>query len=421
MQTEKSMQTEKRMDFHLLISWAASEAKKGLVQQNAKESAVVRLADTLLERAVEFRASDLHLEPQEDSFKIRYRVDGLLQQETEKIPLPLAEVLISRLKVMAGMDIAQHQRPQDGHMDFERPGKHIDIRVSALPTIYGELLVLRFMNVEEGLLDIAELGFSESNEHKFRELIHKPSGLIIVSAPVNNGKTTSLYAAVQELNRPERNIITLEDPVERRLPGINQVQINIKAGMTYVAGLKAALRQDVQTVLLGEIRDGDTAEMAVRIALTGHLLLTTLHTENAVAVIFRLREMGIPPYLIAATLSGVVSQRLVRRSCPLCRQEYEVEEPSAAALMLGENWHPGLKLKKSPGCEACRGTGYLGRVALQEVMPVTPALREAILQEADRQSVQRLAEQEGMQTLWQDGIAKVLAGVTTLSELKRVL
>lgn len=409
------------MDFHLLISWAATEAKKGLVQQNSKESAVVKLADMLLERAIFFRASDLHLEPQEDGFRIRYRVDGLLQIEREKIPLPLAEVLLSRLKVMAGMDIAQHKRPQDGHVAYEREGRHIDIRVSSLPAIYGELLVLRFMNVEEGLLDINELGFSEVNKHKFCELIHKPSGLIIVSAPVNNGKTTTLYAAVQELNRPERNIITLEDPVERRLPGINQVQINAKAGMTYVAGLKAALRQDVQTVLLGEIRDSETAEMAVRIALTGHLLLTTLHTENAVAIIFRLREMGVPPYLIAATLSGVVSQRLVRRACPHCQQEHEAEEHSATALMLGESWHPGVKLKESLGCEACRGTGYLGRAALQEVMPVTPALREAILQEADRQSVQQLAEQEGMQTLWQDGIAKVLAGLTTLSELKRVL
>ena len=413
------MQTDEGMLIRGLVRQALRGADSG--RQAVNTAAVVKLADCLLERAIRYRASDLHLEPQVENVKLRYRIDGLLRQEEELIPVQLAGFLISRLKVMAGMDIAQHQKPQDGHIEFSYEGRSIDIRTSSMPTIHGELMVCRFMNIDEGLLRIEELGFSPVNQRIFLELIHKPAGLVIVCAPVNNGKTTTLYAAMQELNQPEYNLVTLEDPVEHTLAGINQVQLNPRGGLDYVEGLKSLLRQDTDQILLGEIRSTETAEMAVRIALTGHLLLTTLHTEDSVAVIFRLREMGIPPYLIAATLTGVVAQRLVRRCCPHCQEEYEVSAGSSEAILLGAAWHSGLKLKRNRGCGHCGSSGYSGRLALQEVLMITPAIKGAILQELDRQRFQQLAEREGMLTLWQDGIAKVLSGQTTLSELKRVI
>lgn len=390
-------------------------------RDNVNMSAVVRLVDFLLQQAVTLRASDLHLEPQNAGMKVRYRVDGLLKASDQIVPVQLAGFLISRLKVMAGMDIAQHQKPQDGHIGVTLADRVIDIRTSSMPTVHGEMMVCRFMNIEEKLLRISELGFSPTNQQRFLDLIRRPAGMVIVCGPVNNGKTTTLYAAMQVLNTPEYNLVTLEDPVEHTLPGINQVQLNPKGGLDYVAGLKSLLRQDTDRILLGEIRSGDTAEMAVRIALTGHLLLTTLHTEDSVAAVFRLREMGVPPYLIAATLTGVVGQRLVRRCCPDCQESYEVEAGSPEAAILGSVWQPGMTLKRNRGCAACGGSGYRGRLALQEVLSVTPAIREAILREADRQQLQRLAEAEGLKTLWQDGIAKVLSGQSTLAELKRVV
>lgn len=407
--------------FKILISRAAGEARQGLEHQGGANSPVVKLADVLLERAIERRASDLHLEPQTDFLRVRYRIDGLLQIEDNVLPKEVESVLIARLKVMAGMDTAKHQCPQDGHIEFASEGRQIDIRVSVLPAIHGELMVLRFMNVEEKILNLGELGFSDKNMELFRGIIEKPSGLVILSGPVNSGKTTSLYAALQALNKPESNLVTLENPVERVVPGINQVEINPKSGLNYMAGLKALLRQDITAVMVGEIRDGEVASYIVRIALTGHLIMTTLHTENAVGVIFRLREMDIPPYMIAATLTGAVAQRLVRKSCPHCQEEYEPAVNSAEAQMLGERWHRGLHLKRNTGCPHCRGTGYSGRLALQEVLVISPAVREAILMSADRDRLQALAEREGLRTLWQDGVDKVLEGKTTLSELKRVI
>ena len=407
--------------FKILISRAAGEARQGLEHQGGANSPVVKLADVLLERAIERRASDLHLEPQTGFLRVRYRIDGLLQIEDNVLPKEVESVLIARLKVMAGMDTAKHQCPQDGHIEFASEGRQIDIRVSVLPAIHGELMVLRFMNVEEKILNLGELGFSDKNMELFRGIIEKPSGLVILSGPVNSGKTTSLYAALQALNKPESNLVTLENPVERVVPGINQVEINPKSGLNYMAGLKALLRQDITAVMVGEIRDGEVASYIVRIALTGHLIMTTLHTENAVGVIFRLREMNIPPYMIAATLTGAVAQRLVRKSCPHCQEEYEPAANSAEAQMLGERWHRGLHLKRNTGCPHCRGTGYSGRLALQEVLVISPAVREAILMSADRDRLQALAEREGLRTLWQDGVDKVLEGKTTLSELKRVI
>ena len=407
--------------FRILINRATAEARGGLDSEQGAGSPVVKLADVLLERSIERRASDLHLEPQANCMRIRYRVDGLLQIDENILPQDLMVVLTARFKVMAGMDTAKHQCPQDGHIEFACEGRQIDIRVSVLPSIHGELMVLRFMNIDERLLEIDELGFSSENKALFKSIIEKPSGLVILSGPVNSGKSTSLYAALQALNKPESNIVTLENPVERVVPGVNQVEINPKGGLDYITGLKALLRQDITAVMVGEVRGEDVSNYIVRIALTGHLIMTTLHTENAVGVIFRLREMQIPPYMIAATLTGVVAQRLVRKCCSHCQEEYEVQENSSEKQMLGEYWHRGLRLKRSCGCAHCHGTGYKGRLALQEVFVVTSGVREAILQGVDRQRLQELVEREGMRTLWQDGIDKVIEGKTTLSELKRVL
>ncbi|SFH85792.1 general secretion pathway protein E [Selenomonas ruminantium] len=408
-------------NWNWLIGQALREVRQGNVAAG-RSSAVVRLADWLLDRSISQRASDLHLEPLATGMRLRYRIDGILQQAAEQIPLELTAPLLSRLKVMAGMDIAQHQRPQDGHIRYDDGrGAGLDIRVSVMPVLHGEMMVLRFMDLDEQLLRVAELGFSLANQQKFEQLIHRPAGLLVIAGPMGAGKTTTLYAALSELNQPECSLLTLEDPVERELPGVNQVQINPKAGLDYVTGLKAALRQDTQVVLLSEIRDAEAAEMAVRIGLTGHQVMTTLHTETAAAVIFRLLEMGIAPYLLAATLSGIVAQRLVRRICPHCREEYQPEPEAPETLLLGKRYRRGETLWRGRGCAACGGTGYRGRLALHEILLIDSAVRQAILQTGSRQEIERLALQQGMQTLWQDGVVKAEQGLTTLAEVKRVL
>ena len=418
------MQNQKGQEealFRLAISQALHEARQGGPGQAGGEAALVRLVDRLLERAVACRASDLHIEPGEQGVRLRYRCDGLLREDMQRLPTELAPLIASRLKVMAGMDIAKRQLPQDGHIRYESGTRRIDMRVSSLPAADGEVLVLRLMNLEEKPLELDELGFTAENLELFRSFIRRPSGLLLLCGPMNSGKTTTLYAALSELNAPETSLVSLEDPIERRLPGVSQVQVNEKTGLTYVSGLRAILRQDAQKVLLGEIRDEETAQMAVRIALTGHLVMTTLHTEDATAAVFRLLEMGVPSYLLAATLTGVVAQRLVRRICPACAAEHEVKAGSGEAALLGEAWQPGIRLKHGCGCELCGNTGYQGRLALHEVLGLTPALREAILAHADRASLRRQAEADGLRSLWQDGLEKVMAGETTLSEIRRVI
>ena len=348
-------------------------------------AAMVRLVDFLLLQAVEAGASDLHIEPWQQSLRFRLRIDGLLQVMPWQLPGELAPMLVSRLKVLAGMDIARHQQPQDGAFIFQEQGKRADIRVAAMPVDGGEMLVLRLMNMQEEMLSLGELGFTTENEQNFRALIQRPAGLILVCGPMNSGKSTTLYAALRELNCPEKNWLTLEDPIERRIQGVNQIQVNPQAGLSYAKGLRAILRMDAQGILLGEIRDEETAVLAVRMALTGHLILTTLHTESAAAAVLRLLEMKVPPYLLAATLSGVLAQRLVRRC----------EDP-------------------------IRGI-YRGRIALHELMVVDRPIREAILNGQSQECLEKLALQGGMRSLRADGEAKVEAGLTTMAELTRVL
>ncbi|SDO78213.1 GspE/PulE family protein [Selenomonas ruminantium] len=378
------MQTEETF-WRILINQCRQEQTVGGEGTAGGSAAMVRLADFLILQAVEAGASDLHIEPWQQGLRFRLRIDGLLQVMPWQLPGELAPMLVSRLKVLAGMDIARHQQPQDGAFIFQEQGQRVDIRVASMPVDGGEMLVLRLMNMQEEMLTLGELGFTAENEQKFRGLIQRPAGLIIVCGPMNSGKSTSLYAALREINSPEKNWLTLEDPIERRIQGVNQIQVNPQAGLSYATGLRAVLRMDAQGILLGEIRDEETAMLAVRMALTGHLILTTLHTESAAAAVLRLLEMKVPPYLLAATLSGVLAQRLVRRC-----------------------------VDKEQGT-------YRGRIALHELMIVDQSIREAILTGQSQKRLEELALQGGMQTLWADGEAKAEAGMTTMAEVARVL
>ena len=307
---------------------------------------------------------------------------------------------------------------QDGRISYVPPegGEAVDLRLATLPLLAGEKAVLRILNRSHALLSVGNLGFSVQNEMLFRRLCHQPGGMVLITGPVNSGKTTTLYAALSEINTPERNIMTIEDPPEYRIEGVNQIQVNKKTGMTYAAGLRAMLRSDIDEIVLGEIRDAETAEMAVRAALTGHLLFSTLHTKDALGAVFRLLDMGVPAYLLAAALTGVVAQRLVRRLCPHCREPSEEALPAWA-----EGASPTGRLWRAAGCAACGGTGFSGRLALQELLVVDAALQQAIVHRAGLEEMRELAGRQGMRTLAEDGIEKALQGRTTLSEVVRVL
>ena len=404
-----------------LVTEAAREVRRGTSEDGVRGSHVLTLVNVILDTALEEEATDIHLEPMGGQLRIRMRVDGLLQEHPVQFPAELAPVIIARLKVMAGIDTAKRNRPQDGQIRYVHGGRTIDMRAAVLPVVDGERMVVRIMDAAERFLGCAELGFTPRNQEIFEQLIRRPTGLLLLCGPMNSGKTTTLYAALSALNDPSCHIMTLEDPVERRIEGISQFQVHPEAGLTFVAGLRAALRQDAQKILLGEIRDRETAEMAVRIALTGHALFSTLHTEDTVSAVFRMIEMGVPPYLLAATLSGVIAQRLVRRVCTHCREDYIVLPGSREAIRLGADYHEGMTLMRGHGCALCHGSGYHGRMAIHEVLLVSERIREAILCGNNRDALRRAAEADSVETLWQDGMAKACAGETTLEEVERAL
>ena len=404
-----------------LVTEAAREVRRGTSEDGVRGSHVLTLVNVILDTALEEEATDIHLEPMGGRLRIRMRVDGLLQEHPVQFPAELAPVIIARLKVMAGIDTAKRNRPQDGQIRYVHGGRTIDMRAAVLPVVDGERMVVRIMDAAERFLGCAELGFTPRNQEIFEQLIRRPTGLLLLCGPMNSGKTTTLYAALLALNDPSCHIMTLEDPVERRIEGISQFQVHPEAGLTFVAGLRAALRQDAQKILLGEIRDRETAEMAVRIALTGHALFSRLHTEDTVSAVFRMIEMGVPPYLLAATLSGVIAQRLVRRVCTHCREDYIVLPGSREAIRLGADYHEGMTLVRGHGCALCHGSGYHGRMAIHEVLLVSERIREAILCGNNRDALRRAAEADSVETLWQDGIAKACAGETTLEEVERAL
>lgn len=370
-----------------------------------------KLAWSLVEQAFGAGASDLHLEPMRDAVRVRIRVDGLLR-ELVRLPLAAHSTLVTQLKVAANMDIAEKRVPQDGRIALELDGRSVDLRLSTLPTTLGEKIAIRLLAQQE-LLQLEELGFTQANLACYRRLFTQPNGLILLTGPTGSGKTSTLYATLAELDAATRNIITLEDPVEYSLPGINQVAVNRRSGMTFAKGLRAIVRQDPDVIMLGEIRDEETAGIAVQAALTGHLVLSTLHTNSAAGAVYRLLDMGIAPYLLATALRGVVAQRLVRRLCPACRRQRTATAAERSFLGAATVW-------EQQGCEQCQAAGYRGRVAVQEVLPLTTSLQQLVLQRALVEELERAARAEGLRSLAEDAAAKALDGLTTVQELWRV-
>jgi type IV pilus assembly protein PilB len=382
-----------------------------------EDSPIVRLVNQLIQQAVQTRASDIHFDPQEDSLRVRFRVDGVLRTE-RTLPRHMTNVVIARLKIMANLNIAERRIPQDGRMKQEINMKEIDIRVSTLPTIYGEKVVMRILDVSSALNDINRLGFNKRNLPLFRRMLEQPNGLILITGPTGSGKSSTLYASLNYLNSEDVNIITVEDPVEYHLDGVNQVQVNAQTGLTFAKGLRSILRQDPDIVMVGEIRDLETAEIAIRASMTGHLVLSTLHTNDSVTTVTRLVEMGIHPFLVASSLTGVVSQRLVRKICNDCKREVEPSEHERS--LLEKRGFKPQKLYRGEGCGSCAMTGYRGRIAIQEVLAVDDALRKMILENRTAREYRMHAVKNGMVLLIDDGLLKVLQGLTTIEEVLRV-
>ncbi len=383
------------------------------------EASVVQWVNALIDAGVHHEASDIHLEPCADKLLVRHRIDGTLRDLPSCSKEVMAQV-ISRVKIMAGMDIAERRMPQDGSIHAEVADKTIHIRVSSLPTIHGEKLVLRVLNPEKVVRPLEALGFNPLNLERYYRFLDNPYGMVLVTGPTGCGKTTTLYSTLQYLNSPEKNILTVENPVEYRLERINQVQVNSRIGLTFAATLRAALRQDPDIIMVGEVRDAETAEIVTRAALTGHLVFSTLHTNDAVRSITRLLDMDVKPYLLTASLIGIVSQRLVRLICSHCRDSYE---PSPTDLAMIEASCPGeeiLRLYQGKGCTACSGTGFKGRTAIHEIMPVDEEMRQMIRSSSNTDAIRKSAVAKGMIPFIQDGIRRSKEGVTTLDEVMRV-
>jgi type IV pilus assembly protein PilB len=392
------------------------------LEASADEAPVVRLVNLILTDALKRGASDIHIEPYEKSYRVRFRIDGVLS-EVMNPPMKLKEAIASRLKILSKLDIAEKRLPQDGRikikMKFQGKLKELDFRVSTIPTMHGEKIVMRLLDKDNLMLDMTKLGFEKGSLKGFEEAIFKPYGMVLVTGPTGSGKTNTLYSALQRINTPEVNIMTAEDPVEFQLPGINQVQMKESIGLNFAAALRSFLRQDPNIVLVGEIRDFETAEIAIKAALTGHLVLSTLHTNDAPATINRLMNMGIEPFLVATSVNLIAAQRLIRRICQNCKQEEDVPVQALLNVGFSETEAPQIQLYKGRGCEQCNQRGYKGRVGLFEVMEVTEDIRELVLSGASAVELRRRALEEGMIGLRQSGLQKIRDGVTTIEEVVR--
>jgi len=385
------------------------------------DAPIVRFVNILVTQAIQDRASDIHIEPNETDLLVRYRIDGVLH-EMQRSPKQIQSGVISRLKIMSDIDIAERRKPQDGRMSVVHNGRKIDLRVATLPTVWGEKVVMRILDNSTATLDLRELSFLDDNFQVYQESYTKPYGMILVTGPTGSGKSTTLYATLHAVARPEINVITVEDPVEYRIPGINQVQVNPKAGLTFASALRSILRSDPDVVLIGEIRDHETAQIAIEAALTGHLVLSTLHTNDAPSAITRLIEMGIEPFLVGSALDCVVAQRLARRLCPKCKEAYRPSEVEMIASRFP--WSPGEEIPtiyRPTGCSTCSRTGYKGRLALHEVMAVSEAIERLAVSHASAAEIANTAHQEGMISLRDDGWTKVLLGDTSVEEILRVV
>lgn len=385
------------------------------------DAPIVRYVNLLVTQAITDRSSDIHIEPTEHDLRVRYRIDGVLH-EVQRSPKNIQSGVISRVKIMSDIDIAERRKPQDGRMSVTHNGRKIDLRVATLPTVWGEKIVMRILDNSTASLDLRDLSFLDHNLEMYRESYTKPYGMLLVTGPTGSGKSTTLYATLNAVSKPEINVITVEDPVEYRLPGINQVQVNPKAGLTFAGALRSILRSDPDVVLLGEIRDHETAQIAIEAALTGHLVLSTLHTNDAPSAVTRLTEMGIEPFLVGSALDCVVAQRLARKLCEKCKEPYVPTEAELVAARFP--WVPGEEIPqlwRPGGCVACSKTGYRGRIALHEVMRVTEDIERHAVAHSSAADIAATAQKQGMVTLRDDGWHKVALGRTSIEEVLRVV
>jgi type IV pilus assembly protein PilB len=383
------------------------------------QSAASKTVNKIIADALSRRASDIHIEPQEKDVLVRYRIDGVLQ-EIMRLPKKDIYAIVSRIKVMSNLNIAERRKPQDGSFQIKNEGKRVDVRVSVLPSVLGESVSLRLLYRDESLIELGELGMPPHILKKYLSLAMKPTGAILVTGPTGSGKTTTLYATLKVIATPEKKVITIEDPVEYHLPGIIQMSINPKTGLTFSSGLRTILRADPDIIMVGEIRDVETAEIAIRASLTGHLVLSTLHTNDAPSALARLMDMGIEPYLVTSSINAILSQRLARKLCPECKEAYEPEEETLKLLKLPISKEECPVIHRAKGCNYCGGTGYFGRVGLFELMIITPQIARLALAKKTAEEIGKVAQEEGMTTLLQDGAEKVKNGLTSLEEILRV-
>ncbi len=386
----------------------------------ANEAPVIKLVNLMITEALKERASDIHIEPSEDGMTVRYRIDGVLYNVLSP-PKRYQNAIISRIKIMANLNIAENRLPQDGRIRIKYGSNDVDIRVSIVPSVVGERVVLRLLVKDEKKFNIESLGMNDELLKSFRELLKIPHGIIIVSGPTGSGKTTTLYAAIREINSPERNIITIEDPVEYRIKGISQIQVNPKINLTFANGLRSILRQDPEVIMVGEIRDRETAEIAVQAAMTGHLVLSTVHTNDAASGIVRLLDMGIEPYLIASTVNAFLSQRLVRVLCNWCKEETVIDRELIEAEGINPDIFKDAKIFRAVGCGKCQNTGYHGRIGIFEMIKIDDEIRKMIVSRKDASYIREACIKKGMKTMLDDGLEKVKNGMTTIDEVLRVI
>jgi len=423
---ERAIQKYAGMDSQVeaMASIAAEQAEGEDADLEAalEDAPIVKLVNAIMTQAVGDRASDVHLEPQEKNVRIRFRVDGVLHEPMPAAPKNIQGGLISRLKVMADMNIAEKRVPQDGRISMKVGGKSLDLRLATLPTVYGEKVVIRILDKSNALLRLEDLGFLEDSYERFAVSFKKPYGAILVTGPTGSGKSTTMYSTLNILNEEDKNIITVEDPVEYRLAGVNQVQVNPKAGLTFASALRSILRADPDIVLIGEIRDKETATIAIEAALTGHLVLSSLHTNDAASAITRLVEMDVETFLVASAIDAVVAQRLARKLCERCKAAYEPSQPELAAAGYPEwMWGDVKELFRHQGCPACSNTGFRGRIGLYEVMQMSEEIERLTVERASSDAIRAVAIQQGMITLRDDGLQKALMGITSLDEVARVV
>ncbi|KRE93170.1 type II secretion system protein GspE [Paenibacillus sp. Soil766] len=392
-----------------------SEEAKPIVED--EDSPVVKTVNQIIIQAIQSGASDIHIDPQEDSLRVRYRVDGVMRTE-RTLPPHMQSVIIARIKIMANMNVAERRLPQDGRVEMDIEFRKVDIRISSLPTIHGEKVVMRILDLGSTLTEIEKLGLSEHNLQLFQKAISNAHGVVLITGPTGSGKTTTLYSALSRLNNEEVNIITVEDPVEYQLQGINQVQVNSVTGLTFATGLRTILRQDPNIVMVGEIRDVETAEIAIRAAMTGHLVLSTLHTNSAANSITRLIDMGVEPFLVSSAVNCIIAQRLVRKICTSCSTSYVPSQEEK--VLLGGYGYTAEMLRRGSGCGECGRSGYKGRLAIHEILPIDDTLRTMILQKRSDNDYRNYAIEHGLIPMINDGISKVIAGLTTLAEVFRV-